>query len=208
LRVYLVDDHDLVRRGMRDLVAASREVEVVGEAASAAEAVTAIVAAEPDLMLLDLHLQDGTGIGVCRRVRSEKPQVRGVLLTASGDDVAFLAAVLADAAGYVVKLSSGLAIRDALRRAAAGRSLMDPDQRDRVVTHLRAVAEETRTLPPETRQVLGGMLDGRSDSDLIGELGVTRDDLDRHLDLIVEHLIGIEPRGSLPGSRSAEGPLS
>jgi DNA-binding NarL/FixJ family response regulator len=187
---------------MRDLLAASREIEVVGEAASAAEAVPAIVAAEPDLMLLDLHLQDGTGIGVCRRVRAERPQVDGVLLTASGDEVAFLAAVLADAAGYLVKLSSSLAIRDALRRVAAGRSLMDAEQRDRVVTHLRAFAEETRTLSPEARQVLSGVLDGRSDSDLIEGLGVTRDGLDHHLGLIVESLIGIEPRGSLPGSQA------
>ena len=195
LRVYLVDDHDLVRRGLRDLLANSREVDIVGEASSAAEAVSAILDAEPDIALLDLHLQDGTGIGVCRRVRAENPRVQGLLLTAARDDVALVAAVLADAAGFLGKLAPTLEIRDALRRVGAGKSMIEPERREQIVASLR---EDDGVLAPEDRPVLHGILDGSSDTELIEQLGLTREELDQALERIVVGLIGIEPRGRRP----------
>jgi two-component system response regulator DevR len=196
LRIYLVDDHDLVRRGLRDLLAPSRQIDVVGETSSAVEAVPAIMAAEPDVMLLDLHLQDGTGIGICRKVRADKPQVQAVLLTAARDDVANTAAVLAGAAGCLYKLDSPAAIRDALRRAGTGRSLMDRDHRERIVADLTATADES-TLPSDTdREVLLAMIAGRSDPQIMAQLGLTRDELDEHLDVVIESVVGIESRRS------------
>jgi DNA-binding NarL/FixJ family response regulator len=105
LRVFLVDDHDLVRRGVRDLLSAARDVMVVGEASDAGPAARQILALDVDVMVLDLHLQDGTGVAVCRRVRSADPGVKGLLLTASSDDEATLAAVLAGAAGFATKFA-------------------------------------------------------------------------------------------------------
>ncbi len=98
-RVYLVDDHDIVRRGLHDLLTRARDLEVVGDSGSAREAVGEILRLEADVMLLDLQLPDGSGIEVCRAVRSVNPSVSGLLLTAAGDEVALAAAVLAGAAG-------------------------------------------------------------------------------------------------------------
>src|SRR5215218_1860025 len=95
LRVFLLDDHALVRRGIRDLLSAARDIEVVGEADSAKAAPGLILGSQADVMVLDLHLQDGTGIHVCREVRSANPAIRGLLLTAAGDDEAAMASVLA-----------------------------------------------------------------------------------------------------------------
>jgi DNA-binding NarL/FixJ family response regulator len=191
LRIYLVDDHDIVRRGLRDLLAASRDIIVVGEAASAANAVRDITAKEPDVMLLDLHLQDGTGISVCRRVQAEKPRIQGLLLTAAGDDEALVATVLAGAAGYLIKVSPSHAILGAIRTVGVGNSVLDPAEREQVVQSLRAVADRPDgPLSRPDRQVLSGILDGQTDTEIMDRLRLTRPDLDHHLSVVVEHLLG------------------
>jgi DNA-binding NarL/FixJ family response regulator len=187
-----VDDHDIVRRGLRDLLGASRDIIVVGESASAANAVRDITEREPDIMLLDLHLQDGTGIDVCRQVRAAKPQVHGLLLTAAGDEEALVATVLAGAAGYVIKVSPSHVVLGTIRAVGAGNAVLDPLEREQVVESLRALAERRGgPLQAPDRQVLLAMLDGDSDTEIMDRLRLSRPELDHHLATVVEHLLGV-----------------
>src|SRR3954464_2751577 len=133
LRVFLVDDHDLVRRGVRDLLSAARDLMVGGESSDAGPAAKQILALDVDVMVLDLHLQDGTGIAVCRQVRAADPSVRGLLLTAASDDEAALAALLAGADGFATKFARSADLLGTIRSLVAARgSLIDPDTAERV----------------------------------------------------------------------------
>ena len=136
IRVFLVDDHELVRRGITALLNAEADIEVVGEASTAAQARSRIRATRPDVAILDVRLPDGSGIDVCRDVRSENPDVRCLILTGYDDDEAIDAAVLAGAAGYVIKDVRGSGLLDSLRKVAAGRSLIDPALSRRVVERI------------------------------------------------------------------------
>src|SRR3954452_5369612 len=162
-RVYLVDDHDIVRRGLRDLLVNSIDIDVVGDCNSVTEAIPEILRHETDVMLLDLQLQDGTGIEVSRAVRAVKPDVSGLLLTASGDDEAEAAAVLAGAAGYLVKLNRGSDIVNAIRKLRADTSLLDQASVDRARRLLRSVIDSLS--PPVTdheRDLLEQVIAGRT----------------------------------------------
>jgi DNA-binding NarL/FixJ family response regulator len=170
-RVYLVDDHDIVRRGVRDLLVPARDIEVVGDSGSARSAVRAILDLEPDVMLLDLHLQDGTGIAICREVRSIKPSIAGLLLTAAGDDEARAAAVLAGAAGYLVKVSRSSNLMNAIREVQPGRTLMEGGDVDAGSELLRSVIDALT--PPVTageRRILDLVIEGRTDSQVADAL--------------------------------------
>lgn len=136
IRVFLVDDHELVRRGITALLNAEPDIEVVGEAGTAAQARARIRATRPDVAILDVRLPDGSGIDVCREVRSEDPGIRCLILTGYDDDEAIYAAVLAGASGYVIKDVHGSGLLDSLRKVAAGRSLIDPSLSKRVVERI------------------------------------------------------------------------
>jgi len=160
-RVYLVDDHDIVRRGLLDLLVHATDIDVVGDSGSAQEAVPEILRLDADVMLLDLQLQDGSGIEICRAVRSARPSVSGLLLTASGDDEALAAAVLAGAAGYLVKQSRASDIAGAIRRIRPGRSLLDPDSVRRAAWLLHFLMDAlTPQVTEDERRVLDQILDG------------------------------------------------
>ncbi|WP_431983857.1 response regulator [Streptomyces qinglanensis] len=136
-RVYLVDDHEIVRRGVRDMLTADPGVEIAGEAGTAADAITGIAAARPDVAILDVRLPDGSGIEVCREVRSRDESVHCLMLTSYADDEALLASVVAGASGYVLKgLTSGELVH-AVHKVAAGDSLLDPADTRRVLDRLR-----------------------------------------------------------------------
>jgi DNA-binding NarL/FixJ family response regulator len=126
IRVFLVDDHEIVRRGIAELLAAEGDFEVVGEAGTAAQARSRIAATVPDVVLLDVRLPDGSGIDVCRDVRSQNPEVKCLILTAYDDDEALSAAVIAGASGYVLKDVRGSGLVESLRKVAGGHSLLDP----------------------------------------------------------------------------------
>ncbi|MBG6108239.1 response regulator transcription factor [Frigoribacterium sp. CG_9.8] len=126
IRVFLVDDHEIVRRGIAELLGAEPDIEVIGEASTAAQARSRIAATRPDVVLLDVRLPDGSGIDVCRDVRSQNPLVKCLIFTAYDDDDALSAAVIAGASGYVLKDIRGSGLVDSLRRVAAGHSLLDP----------------------------------------------------------------------------------
>jgi two-component system response regulator DevR len=167
LRVFLVDDHDIVRRGVRDLLIAARDIDVVGDAGSARDAVSAILRLEPDVMLLDLHLQGATGIEVCRAVRSVNPSIAGLILTAAGDDEASAAAVLAGASGYLVKVSRSTHLIGAIREVRPNTSLLDAGSVDRASKLLeRALDLLTPPATAEERQILRLVIDGQTDSQI------------------------------------------
>ena len=136
IRVFLVDDHELVRRGIAALLTAEADIEVVGEAGTAAQARARIRATRPDVAILDVRLPDGSGIDVCREVRSDNADVKCLILTGYDDDEAIYAAVLAGAAGYVIKDVQGSGLLDSLRKVAAGKKLINSTMSGRVVQRI------------------------------------------------------------------------
>src|SRR3954464_3106240 len=136
-RVFLLDDHEVVRRGVRDLLESEGDVVVVGEASTAAEAMARVPAVRPDVAVLDVRLPDGDGVAVCRDLRSNMPDLVCLMLTSFADDEALFDAILAGAAGYVLKRARGADIRGAVRTVPAGGSLLDPRATARVMERLR-----------------------------------------------------------------------
>jgi two-component system, NarL family, response regulator DevR len=137
IRVFLLDDHEVVRRGIADLISLEKGMIVVGEAGSKAEALTRIPAAHPDVAVLDVRLPDGTGVEVCREIRSTLPDLKCLMLTSYADDEALFDAIMAGASGYVLKEIRGNDLVDAVRQVAAGKSLLDPAATQRVLDRLR-----------------------------------------------------------------------
>lgn len=171
IRVFLLDDHEIVRRGTADLLATEDDLEVVGEASTVAEALRRIPAVRPDVAILDLRLPDGSGIDVCRQVRAEDPHVRCLILTSFDDDDAVFAAVLAGASGYVLKQIRGSNLVDAVRQVAAGSSLLDPTVTGRVLSRIRGgESGEPRLsqLNEQERRILDLITDGMTNRQ-IGE---------------------------------------
>ena len=175
IRVFLLDDHEIVRRGLAELIGVEDDLEVVGEAGTAAEALHRIPAARPDVAVLDVRLPDGSGVEVCRDVRDSLPGVRCLMLTSYADDEALFDAIMAGASGYVLKEIRGNDLVDAIRQVAAGRSLLDPAATQRVLERLRKGQEHDEKLDSLTEQE-------RRILDLIGE-GLTNRQIGERLHL-------------------------
>ena len=124
-RVFVLDDHDVVRRGLKDLLEASGDIEVVGEAGTAVDARSGIPLAEPDVAVLDVRLGDGSGVEVCREIRAQHPEIRCVMFSAFDDEVEIVESILAGASGYVLKQIRGSDIVNAVRKVANGESLFE-----------------------------------------------------------------------------------
>ena len=137
VKVFLLDDHEIVRRGLRNLLTAEDDIEVVGEAGTAASALARIPALEPDVAVLDVRLPDGDGISVCREIRSRHPETACLMLTSYGDDQALLGAIMAGAAGYVLKQTCGSDLVGAVRTVAAGGKTLDEDSTQRVIARIQ-----------------------------------------------------------------------
>lgn len=152
IRVFLLDDHDVVRAGLRELLEATGEFTVVGEAACAAEAIEAIPALAPQVAVLDVRLPDGNGVEVCREVRSRAPEVGCLMLTSFADDDALFDSIMAGASGYVLKQIRSAELVDAIRRVARGQSLLDPAVTARVLDRIRAGDEADELLGRLTDQ--------------------------------------------------------
>ena len=140
IRVFLLDDHEVVRRGVRELVESEADLTVVGEASSAAEALARVPALRPDVAVLDVRVPDGNGVEVCRELRSAMPQLACLMLMSFADDDALMDAMLAGAAGYVLKQIRGSDLVGAIRTVAAGGSLLDAKATAAVMARLRAPA--------------------------------------------------------------------
>jgi two-component system, NarL family, response regulator DevR len=170
--VFLLDDHEVVRLGLHQLLDAEPDIEVVGDAATAAEAVARIPAVRPDVAVLDVRLPDGDGISVCREVRSQMDDPPACLmLTSFSDDEALFEAIMAGAAGYVLKQVRGNDLVDAVRRIAAGQSLLDPSVTARVLERLRKGTEDDeqlRSLTEQERKLLMLLAEGKTNRQ-IGE---------------------------------------
>jgi len=152
IRVFLLDDHEIVRRGLAGLLEGHDDLEVVGEAASAAEALSRIPPTRPDVAVLDVRLPDGDGVTVCRDVRARYPEIQCLMLTSYSDDEALFQAIMAGAAGYMLKQVRGTDLVDAIRRVAAGQSLLDPAVTQQVLTRLRGGGEQDERLERLTEQ--------------------------------------------------------
>jgi two-component system, NarL family, response regulator DevR len=162
-RVFLLDDHEIVRRGLKELLEGEDDLVVVGEAGTAAEAMIAIPATAPDVAVLDVRLPDGDGVEVCREIRSAHPEINCLMLTSYADDEALFSAILAGAAGYVLKQVRGTDLIDAIRRVAQGQSLLDPGVTARVLERLRspqAPDEHLASLSEQERRILDLIAEG------------------------------------------------
>jgi DNA-binding NarL/FixJ family response regulator len=157
IRVFLLDDHEIVRMGVRDLLEAEPDITVVGEAGTASSALARIPALRPDVAVLDVRLPDGDGVSVCREIRSALPQVACLMLTSFGDDEALFDAIMAGAAGYVLKQIRGTDLVGAVRTVASGQSLLDPEAASKVMRRMRdaaAHADPLAALTPQERRIL------------------------------------------------------
>jgi DNA-binding NarL/FixJ family response regulator len=171
VRVFLLDDHEIVRRGVRELLEAEDDLEVVGEAETADRAIARVGATRPDVAVLDVRLPDGSGVEVCREIRSRHPEVACIMLTSFADDEAVYAAILAGASGYVLKQVRGGELIDGIRRVAAGDSLLDPSVTSRVLERLRtqqAEDDELSALTDQERRILDLIAEGMTNRQ-IGE---------------------------------------
>ncbi|MFD7904972.1 response regulator [Kitasatospora sp. NPDC059747] len=148
VRVFLLDDHEVVRRGVHDLLDGEPDLEVVGEAATAEQALVRVPALRPDVAVLDVRLGDGDGVSVCRELRSRMPGLACLMLTSFDDEEALLDAVMAGAAGYVLKQISGTDLVAAVRTVAAGRSMLDPGAATRLLNRIRSDAEPAQSSIP------------------------------------------------------------
>lgn len=165
IRVFLLDDHELVREGVRSLLESDEDIEVIGEAATAEEALTRIPLAQPDVAILDVRLEDGSGIEVCRDLRSLMPGLACLMLTSFADDEALYASVLAGAAGYVLKQIKARDLIEDVRKVAGGASLMDPRAVARVVeriTNPPQVDPELKALSPQETRILDLIAEGKT----------------------------------------------
>jgi DNA-binding NarL/FixJ family response regulator len=177
IRVFLLDDHELVRRGLRDLLSTEDDMEVVGEASTAEEAMVRIPLYMPDVALLDVRLGEAaggaTGVEVCRDIRSAHPEVACLMLTSYADDEALFASIMAGAAGYLLKQVRGTDLIGGIRQVAAGGSLLDPAATSRVLERLRRPPQEEdplADLSPQERRILELIADGKTNRQIATEM--------------------------------------
>jgi two-component system response regulator DevR len=173
VRVFLLDDHEVVRRGVRDLLEASGEVQVVGEAGTAEEARLRVPAVRPEVAVLDVRLPDGSGIEVCRDLRAADPDLKCLMLTSFDDDEALFDSIMAGAAGYVLKEVRGGDLVESVLRVAKGESLLDPKATARVIERLRNPPpedEKLASLSPQEQKILGYLAEGMTNRQIAEQM--------------------------------------
>ena len=191
IRLFLLDDHEIVRRGVADLLGSQDDIEIVGEAATVEEALDRIPAAAPDVAVLDARLPDGSGIEVCRLIRADHPEIRCLILTSYDDDEAIFAAVLAGAAGYVLKQIRGSNLIDAVRQVAAGQSLLDPGVTERVLARIRDGARtdpRIAALTDQERRILDLITDGLTNRQIGDELFLAEQTVKNNVSSLLQKL--------------------
>ena len=196
IRVFLLDDHEVVRRGVRELLDAENDITVVGEADTAELALARIPPTRPDVALLDVRLPDGDGVEVCREIRSRQPDVACLMLTSFADDEALFQAIIAGASGYLLKQIRGTDIVDAVRRAAAGQSLLDPAVTESVLSRLREPPEEDERLArltPQERRILALIADGLTNRQIAAEIHLAEKTVKNYVSNVLAKL-GMERR--------------
>lgn len=206
-RVFLVDDHEIVRRGVAELINAETDLTVVGEASTVRQALVRIAATTPDVAVLDVRLPDGSGIDLCREVRSAHPQVACLMLTAYDDDEASYTAVLAGAAGYVLKDIRGQGLLESIRRVANGETLVDPAVAKRVVERANTGADASADLSLRERQVLDQIAAGLTNRQIAQHLGLAEKTVKNYVSGLLAKL-GMERRTQAAVYRAGQQPGS
>ncbi|MCP2329367.1 DNA-binding NarL/FixJ family response regulator [Hamadaea flava] len=196
IRVFLLDDHEVVRRGLRELLEAQGDIEVIGEAGLATEAAHRAPALRPDVAILDARLPDGSGIDAAREIRSVDPSIQVLILTSYEDDEALFAAIMAGAAGYVLKQIKGTDLVDAVRRVADGQSLLDPAVTARVLERIRNPQREPaqlRGLTEQERKILDFIADGLTNRQIAAQMFLAEKTVKNYVSSLLAKL-GLERR--------------
>lgn len=196
LKVFLVDDHEMVRRGVADLLEEEDDLTVIGQAGLVAEALVRIPALRPDVAVLDIRLPDGNGVELCRELRSRLPDLRCLMLTSFTDEQAMMDAVLAGAAGYVIKDIKGLDLVSAIRTVGAGRSLLDNRAAAALMTKLRTTAEKPgplALLTEQERAVLDRIGEGLTNRQIADEMFLSEKTVKNYVSRLLNKL-GMERR--------------
>jgi two-component system, NarL family, response regulator DevR len=173
MKVLLVDDHEIVREGLRAMLEAQDGIEVVGEAGTAADAVRRVGFDDPDVVVLDVRLPDGSGVEACREIRQRFPEVKVLMLTSFADEEALMSAIIAGAAGYVLKRIKGHDLVDSIRKVGRGESLLDPDMTERLFRRLRGDEPEDpllARLSPQERAILEHIAEGKTNRQIAEEM--------------------------------------
>ncbi len=172
-RILLVDDHEIVRQGLKALIDSHDDLEVVGEGASVEDAIKRTGFDSPEMVLLDVRLPDGSGVEACREIRQRFPDVRVLMLTSFADEDALIAAIMAGASGYVLKRIRGDELIDSIRRVCAGESLLDPDMVGRLFDRLRTGGSTDpllEKLSDQERKILGFIAEGMTNRQIAAEM--------------------------------------
>jgi DNA-binding NarL/FixJ family response regulator len=174
-RILLVDDHDVVREGLRALLGRRPGFEIVGQAGSVAEAVAEAARTEPDVVVMDVRLPDGSGIEACREIREARAATRVIMLTSYADDDAVFASILAGASGYVLKQTRGSALADAIEAVARGESLLDPAVTQKVLERVRSATERKSddplaSLTEHEHKILALIAEGKTNKEIAQEI--------------------------------------
>jgi two-component system, NarL family, response regulator DevR len=196
VRVFLLDDHDIVRRGLTHMFERESDIEVVGEAGTAEEALSRIPPTRPDVALLDVRLPDGDGVEVCREIRSRHPEIRCLMLTSFSDDEALFDAIMAGASGFILKQVKSEEIVQAVRFVANGQSLLDPAVTGRVLERLRKGPEEDErlaTLSPQERNILELIADGLTNRQIASKINLAEKTVKNYVSNLLTKL-GMERR--------------
>ncbi len=197
IRVFLLDDHEVVRRGLVALLESNADITVVGESGLAQEATRIIPALRPDVAILDARLPDGSGVDVCRDVRSTDPSIKALMLTSYQDDEALFSSIMAGASGYLLKQVRGTDLVDAIRTVAAGGSLLDPAVTQRVLERIRTGAdhepEELAALTPQERRILELIAEGMTNRQIGAEMFLAEKTVKNYVSSLLAKL-GLERR--------------
>ncbi len=197
IRVFLLDDHEVVRRGLAALLESTDDIVVIGESGSAQEAARIIPALRPDVAVLDARLPDGSGVDVCRDVRSQDPAIKALMLTSYQDDEALFNAIMAGASGYLLKQVRGTDLLEAIRTVAAGGSLLDPAVTQRVLERIRSGGErepeELASLTPQERRILELVAQGMTNRQIGNELFLAEKTVKNYVSSLLAKL-GLERR--------------
>jgi DNA-binding NarL/FixJ family response regulator len=174
VRVMLVDDHEVVRMGLRTLLERRERFIIVGEAGTIAEAVAVAHRAQPDVIVMDIRLPDGTGVDACREIRSERPETRVIMLTSYADDEAIYGSIMAGASGYFLKQTRGQNLAEAIERVASGESLLDPAVTAKVLERMRSLArgehDDLAVLTDQERKILALIAEGKTNKEIADEI--------------------------------------
>ncbi|MDH6432000.1 two-component system response regulator DevR [Streptomyces sp. SAI-144] len=200
IRVFLLDDHEVVRRGITDLLDAEPDISVVGDAGTVEHALVRGLALRPDVAVLDVRLPDGDGITVCRELRNQMPELACLMLTSFDDEDALLDAIMAGASGYVLKQIRGTDLVSAVRTVASGQSMLDPATTARLMRSLRAdpaetpaMAPELASLSPRERDILALIGDGLTNREIGKKLYLSEKTVKNHISRLLAKL-GVQRR--------------